>query len=293
MVQFCESYWKKFISLSHGFFPQKFHSLSHIKKFNSLSHSKIISILWDLCKKSSILIRKSNGSIPCVKFKKLNGSIHKKIQFCGSDSQKINSVSFFSKNGEKTLSPDKIHFFESNFFKKVQVFESFLKEGSILWVKLSKKKVQFFESHFQKKKKKEFRSIVWVISKKGSIFSILWVFFKKKKEAQYFKSLTKIEFCGANFQKKAQILESYEKFNSLSHVQKGIKYLSHCSKKVNSLGHIKKGFKSSQHFENFESFESYWKSSSEKNVQFSESYVEKGSILWVKLKRMDPFCESY
>ena len=143
--------------------------------------------------------KKLSGSILCVIFKKLNGSIHKKINSVGRIFKKISIVwvgftkvqfcEFFFFIDEKTESwKKKVHFFESKFFQKSssQFFESCekgpsiwimkkKKEQLILWVKLSKKRKFNSLRHIFNKK-----SIVWVISKKGSIFSILWVFFQKK-----------------------------------------------------------------------------------------------------------------
>ena len=137
----------------------------------------------------------------------------KKDQFCGSYSQKKKSilrVGFKSSIlwviflDEKTLSLEKkrVHFFESKIFKKkikyfesrkkkVQFFES-CEKGPSIWI-MKKRKEQFFESNWEKKS-----SILWVITKMGSILSILWVFFSKKKHS-IFKITLKNSILWVNF----------------------------------------------------------------------------------------------
>ena len=250
------------------------------------------------------------------RFKKVFNSVSriKSVQFCGSYSQKkFNSVGQIHKSSilwvflmkKLWVLKKKIHFFESKVFKKVQVFESRQKEGSIIWVMWKRSKYWSHEkrnnsfSQIEQKKviwvifstKKS--SIFWVISKKGSILSILSEFFVKKKsilkviskksilwvnwkirlnhvnqmkKVQFFESCSKRVQIFDSFLQKSQICKSYkkvgstlqiiwEKFHPLSHIEKVL------LKKCSILRVI------------------CWKGFS------SLSNIEKGSILWVKLKR--------
>ena len=180
--------------------------------------------------------------------------------------------------------------------KKVQFFES-CEKGPSIWIEKkeqffesnwAKEKVQFFESYFQQKKNQSFE---WY-PRRVLFFNSLSVFSKKKK-IQYLKSLSKIEFCGANFENRAQLLESYEKSQFFESCSKRDQiFVSFFQKKVNPLGHIKKGFNSSKHIENFHLLSHIEKVLLKKNVQFFESNWKegfhsvsrinrKGSILWV------------
>ena len=190
--------------------------------------------------------KKLSGSILCVILKKLNGSIHNKNQFC----EFFLIVKNFESWKKKSISLNQFFFFSKKFKylshvkKKVQFFES-CEKGASIWImkkkkeqffesNWAKKKVQFFESYFQQKKKQSFE---WY-RRRVLCFNSLSVFWKKK--AQYLKSLSKIEFCGANFQIKLNYWNLMKKSTLWVMFKKGSNICLIFSKKVNSLGHIKK-----------------------------------------------------
>ena len=226
-----------------------------IKKLNSLSLKKKVQFLnsyfkkvWILC----VIFKKLNAYILRVIFKKFNGSIHKKIQFCGSDSKKFNSVSYFSwwknfeswkKKGSISLNQKSSKKFKhlSDVKKKVQLFES-CEKRSKYWSH-EKRKEQFFESDWAKKKVQLLESC----SKKDQFFVL---FFKK--------------------------------VNSLGHIKKGFISSKHIEK-YNPLSHI-------EHF--YWKTCSILRVIFWKKVKFFKYYFEKRSILWVILKRRVQFCES-
>ena len=164
-------------SLSHIF--KVFNSLSHIfKAFNSLSHifkkrwilwvifSKSVQFFesyffekkfyffesfykqfWELYEKGSILWVIVKKSIPRVIFKEQNLWVifKKEVQFFESNSKKFYSLSRLFQ---------KVEFLKVIFIKikKDQVFESYWKKSTILWVVFCNEKFQFFESFFVTKK---------------------------------------------------------------------------------------------------------------------------------------------
>ena len=194
------SRFRKRVKFFEAYFQTELNSLSHLfkKEFNSLSHTfKKTLVLWvifikkfnslsDILKKGFKSLRhiqeikrfnSKNISILCVGF--TNSILWVFFYWWKNfESWKKGSISLNQKFSKKfkylSHVKKKVQFFD---VKKVQVFESWKKEGTVLWVKL-RKKVQFFESYIQQK-----NSILWVISKKGSILSILWVFFFKKKNS--------------------------------------------------------------------------------------------------------------
>ena len=214
---------RKRVKFFEAHFQKELNSLSHLfkKEFNSLSHTfKKTLVLWVIFIKKfnslSDIFEKGFKSLRHIQEIKRFNSLRHIQEIKRFNSQKIsilwvgfqNSILwgfffFWWKNFEPWKK--RVHFFESKIFKKVQVFESREKEGSIrwcekgpsiwimkkkegtvIWVKL-RKNFQFFESYIQQK-----NSIFWVISKKGSILSILWGL------------------------KKNSILKIFKKFNSVS-----------------------------------------------------------------------------
>ena len=159
-------------------------------------------ILWVLNKKSSLSQSKKVKFFESDSKKRFNSMIHLRVQFFES---------LFS-HKKVPFPGHKVQFFELHW--KVQLFESFLlseKKGSILWV-VFRKKVQFWESYSKE------GSILRVIYQMGSLHSdilkrssILWVIFSEKKSILL-----------SHVQKKVHFFESYsqKKFTSLSHIRK-------------------------------------------------------------------------
>ena len=236
------------------------------RKFNSLSHFwKEGSILW-FCqnlreKDQSLRHIQEKRFILRVIFRK-KGSIlwvmkKRKVQFLWLMLERRVQ---FRESHEKM-----VQFCESCFFfKKVQLFESFVKRSfnSLSFVSHVQKKKIISLTHVGKvglirwlilKKKKRFSalshtfksSILWFIFSKGSILeshifwrgSSLWVILKKKKNRVQFSE---------SIYKRVQFIETYSK--------KRVQF-----------------------------FESYWKK--KKKKQFFESLWEKCSILWVTFKK--------
>ena len=217
------------------------------KRFNSSSHIEKILILWVILKKfywekfnssSHILKRVQffekyfeegfNSVSRIEKSVQFCESYWKKDEFCGlASKRKFNSVSYFywwknfeswKKKGSISLNQkiSKVQVSESCkkgsilwvISRKVQVLESWKKEGTMLSVKLSKKKSLVLWVIFSTKS-----SILWVISKKGSILLILWVFFNS------ILKITKKINSVSQLKKKSSIMWTrWKKFNSLSHV---------------------------------------------------------------------------
>ena len=159
LVQFCESCWKE---------VQFFKSSKNSSKIWVIFFRKILEtsffeksfILWDIF----LNYRRKSSILWVVLEKKFNSwsqfFFEKKVPFFESYFPK---TQFFEAYREK-----QVLFFESYFFFKKKInFESYFKEGSILWVKLEKN--QFFESCW---KKNQFFESYWKISSvlEGQIF---------------------------------------------------------------------------------------------------------------------------
>ena len=184
---------------------------------------------------------------------------------------------------------------------KVPFFESY-----------SKKRVQFFASHPQKKLNSSSRiseifkenPILWVNFLENYLSSIVWVILQKK--SQFFES----------YSKRVQFFESSKKgFKSLRHhvkegsilwvilKKRGDNSLSHIQKGFNSLESSQKGFKSLRHHVKESSilwviFKKEFNSLSHLKKGFSSRHHDKeGSILWVIFFFKKPkgwqFFESY
>ena len=135
---------------------ERFNSVSHVEKKGSIPWVIFLCFekMWITFKKGSIIwliFQKKFNSLSQIK-KIILWVILKRFYW-----------KMFNSSSHILI---RVQFFQS-YWKKVQFCDSY-----------SKKKVQFCESNFFFKKK---GSILWVISKKGSILSILWVFFQKKK----------------------------------------------------------------------------------------------------------------
>ena len=252
---------------------EKDQSLRHIQEKRFILRvifRKKGSILWVMKKKGSISMTHvgKKGSIPW--------SHEKMVQFCGScfsSKKKFNSSSHLLKEVSIlwvlwVMFKKKDSFLWLMLEKWVWFVDSIEKEGSVLWVTLSK--VQSFDSYFQK-------------------VQFLKVIFLKR-----VKSLSHIEKKKTGFNSLSQ---STKGFNSLRHIQKrGFNSSSHIEKKRNnSLSHFEKNvqFFESHSRKRVQFLESNWK-----KVQFFESYfpktinlffesyiVSKRNILWVKLKK--------
>ena len=95
-------------------------------------------------------------------------------------------------------------------------------------------------------------------------------------EKERFNSVSHVE-------KKGSILWDILFEKNVNHVQKGFHYLTHFPK-VNSLSQEKKGSTLQVIWKNLNSF-SHIAKVLLREVQFFDSYFEKGSILWVVLKK--------
>ena len=167
----------------------------------------------------------------------------KGVQFFESYSKKFNSLSMFKKYISNSL---------SNMEKRVQVFESYFKMGSILWfIFLKRKMVQFFKT----------------CSKVGSIsMSQCW---KKKKGSKLWVMLKRMQdsILWVMLNWRVQFSESYEK-NSILWVMfgKGSIIWLIFQEKSSILGVI---LKKSQCLESFFTKKIHWITFKEK-VQFFE-----------------------
>ena len=227
---FFESFFKK----------KKFNSLRHNskRKFNSLSHFwKEGSILWfcqNLREKDQslrhiqekrfilrVIFRKKGSILWVMKKRKVQflwlmlerrvqfrESHEKMVQFCESCFffEKVQLFESFVKRSFNSLSfvshvqKKKNHFFDSCWKSGFDSLTHIEKEGSVLWVTLSK--VQSFDSYFQKVQ------FLKVIFWRGSS---LWVILKKKKKVQFSESIYKrVQFIESYFPKTINLFfESY------------------------------------------------------------------------------------
>ena len=150
------------------------------------------------------------------------------------------------------------------FLKKVQFFESFCEEGSILWVMLRKKGFNSL-SHIPKKS-----SILWVVFKKNST---LWVTLKKSSTLWVML-------------KKGSILYVvFEVFNSFSRIQKKCSILWAMLRKKSSILWVILRKSGSTLRVIFKKKSSILRVIFKKKIQFFESYSRKSSILRVIFKK--------
>ena len=256
-VQFCESYEKRFSSVSHGLCKSSI--LWVIKKFSIIwliflskwilrvifFFSKKGLILWDICKikfKSSSHSLKED-SIPWVILKKRFNTLshtQRKVRFFESYSTK--SLSHFEKRTQ---------FFQSPSEECSILWANFWKSGSILWVTFQK-----MGSIFLRHEKEE--GSILLSDKKGSI---LLCQIEKKVQSIESYSRQSSSLWVILRKRVVQFIETYSKrgFNSSSNFQKRDNSLSQTEKKFNSLSHIEK-----------------------KRVQFFESYFPKNDQFnWV------------
>ena len=270
--------------------PRKnFNSLSHIQEKGPILSVlvKKSSILWVKLNNIKSLSPIEKGSILWVILKKsgFDSSGHvKKINFDFFDyfSTKNFNLSHIQKNGFDSLS--RIQKKKSSIFwvilrKRFNSLNHTQKRGSILWVIFKKKKVQPFWVKF---KKKRFDSLSRIKKKKVQFFDFF--FLKKKNLGLVLKKKVKFfESCkNSSYEREVLFFETYQRkkviplsrigdFNSLSRIQKK----SSMSKKK---GHIQK---------KNQFCESYWKKCSVSRIRTSKKNIwrvivqKKGSILWV------------
>ncbi len=227
---------KKEVQFFVSYCKNGFNSLSHVKrKFNSLNRiflqnlglQKKAHMLWVILKKLQFCesFYFKNGSILWIMFSKKglllwvmykNGLIHWVNLFFNID-KRFNSSSLIEKKGVailRVILRKRGSILLSHILKTVQLLESVWKRG---W--------QFFESKFWKDQPNSSSHV-------ENMGSILWVFFKKN---QFFASYFKESSRESNFRRNCSILwvifksgsilwvlSVKKKFNSLSHVRKGV-----------------------------------------------------------------------
>ena len=234
------------------------------KKFNSLSHISLqkCAILWVIFKKSGF------NSLRYFIWKN-SESRSKRVQFFDSFS-KVNSLKSIKKGSTLQVilkNFNSLSHIEKVLLRKVQFFESYFEKGSILW-EIFWGRVQFCESYEKK------CSILWVVLKK--VFNSVSRIEKRMNSVSRIEK--KDEFCGSASKRKFNSVsyfywwknfESWKKkgpFLWIKKIQK-FKYPSH-EKRFNSLSHIKKG-------------PSIGVMKKGRNNAFSQIEQKKSLVLWV------------